>query len=82
MVEGARDDDAALTEFDGNTMTPKNNIWGINKTLNDIAEKSKDDKWKPLPTIGGDLADALKIDIFNLDAKLNYYLNLYGVNKG
>ena len=82
LVEGARDDDAALTEFDGNTMTPKNNIWGINKTLNDIAEKSKDDKWKPLPTIGGDLADALKIDIFNLDAKLNYYLNLYGVNKG
>lgn len=82
LVEGARDDDAALTLFDRTTMTPKNNVWGINKTLNDIAEKSKDDQWKPLPTIGGDLADALKIDIFNLDAKLNYYLNLYGVNKG
>lgn len=82
LVEGARDDDASLTNFDKKTMTPKNNVWGINKTLNDIAKESKDEKWKELPTISGELADALKIDISNLNAKLDYYLNLYGVNKG
>lgn len=82
LVEGARDDDASQTNFDRETMTPKNNIWGINKTLNDIAKTSKDEKWKELPTISGELADALKIDISNLNAKLDYYLNLYGINKG
>ena len=82
LVEGSRDDDASQTNFDKETMTPKNNIWGINKTLNDIAKASKDEKWKELPTISGELADALKIDISNLNAKLDYYLNLYGVNKG
>ena len=82
LVEGARDDDASQTNFDRETMAPKNNIWGINKTLNDIAKTSKDEKWKELPTISGELADALKIDISNLNAKLDYYLNLYGINKG
>ena len=61
----------------------ENGTCGVDiETLNDIAKTSKDEKWKELPTISGELADALKIDISNLNAKLDYYLNLYGINKG
>ena len=84
IVEGARTDNAALTMFDtnSNTLSPKDNIWGINKVLNDIAAESGDDSWEELPTIAGTMADALYTDIQSLKTKLNYYKTLYGINKG
>ena len=82
ISEGARTDDASLVMFDNQTVSPKDNIWGINKTLNDVAKQSKDKEWEELPTISKPLADALFVDLQSLKSKLNYYKTLYGINKG
>ena len=82
IVSGARTDDAALTMVDENTLQPKDNIWGINKTLNDIAKASKDDSWKDLPAISGSVADAIYTDIHSIKGRLDYYKTLYGINRG
>ena len=81
IAEGARTDDASLVMFDNN-LKPKDNIWGINKTLNDVAKASGDKEWEELPTISTPIADALLADIVALRAKLQYYKTLSGINKG
>ena len=81
IAEGARTDDASLVMFDNN-LKPKDNIWGINKTLNDVAKAGGDKKWEELPTISTPVADALLADIITLRAKLQYYKTLSGINKG
>lgn len=81
IAEGARTDDVSLVMFDNN-LKPKDNIWGINKTLNDVAKVSGDKEWKELPTISTPVADALSADIITLRAKLQYYKTLSGINKG
>ena len=81
IAEGARTDDASLVMFDNN-LKPKDNIWGINKTLNDVAKASGDKEWEELPTISTPVADALLADIITLRAKLQYYKTLSGINKG
>lgn len=81
IAEGARTDDASLVMFDNN-LKPKDNIWGINKTLNDVAKASGDKEWEELPTISTPVADALLADIVALRAKLQYYKTLSGINKG
>ena len=81
IAEGARTDDASLVMFDNN-LKPKDNIWGINKTLNDVAKASGDKEWEELPTISTPVADALLADIIALRAKLQYYKTLSGINKG
>ena len=81
IAEGARTDDASLVMFDNN-LKPKDNIWGINKTLNDVAKASEDKEWEELPTISTPVADALLADIITLRAKLQYYKTLSGINKG
>lgn len=84
ITEGARSDDATLIKFNvqNNTVTTKDNIWGINATLNDVAKRSGDKEWEELPTIEGATADALFVDIHSLRQKLQYYKTLYGINKG
>lgn len=81
IAEGARTDDASLVMFDNN-LKPKDNIWGINKILNDVAKISGDKEWEELPTISTPVADALLADIITLRAKLQYYKTLSGINKG
>lgn len=81
IAEGARTDDISLVMF-GDNLKPKDNIWGINKTLNDVAKSSKDKDWEELPTISTPVADALLADIISLKSKLQYYKTLSGINKG
>jgi hypothetical protein len=34
-------------------------LWGINKTINDVAKKSKTEDWEDLPTFSGNAADVI-----------------------
>lgn len=82
MVEGARTDDAGLEVIDTKTGKAKDNIWGINVTLNQVAEETHPEDWEKLPEISGQVADALLVDIRALQSKLLYYTTLYGINQG
>ena len=82
IAEGARSDNADLKVFDDKSGTPRDNIFGINKTLNDVAHSSKDESWEELPTISGEVADNLLLDIRSLKEQIEYYKTLYGINVG
>lgn len=80
MVEGARTDDAGLELIDPKSGKVKDNIWGINATLNQVGKEANE--WEDLPEIDGTAADAILVDIRSMQSKLMYYTTLYGINQG
>lgn len=80
MVEGARTDGAGLELIDPKSGKVKDNIWGINATLNQVGKEANE--WEDLPEIDGTAADAILVDIRAMQSKLMYYTTLYGINQG
>lgn len=63
----------------------KSNIWGINRTLNEVHSKSpkiENDTWQDLPEIDGSTADMMITDARSIKKLLNVYKRLYNINEG
>ena len=63
----------------------KSNIWGINRTLNEIHSKSpklENDPWVDLPEIEGEIADMMIADARSIEKLLITYKKLYNINEG
>lgn len=78
-LEGARTD----------TVDPfnviKTNVWGINKVLNEVHQKTpkiEDDPWVDLPEIDGDLANMMLMDARSIKNLLLSYKKLFNINRG
>ena len=67
-------------DFDQNQISQ--NLWGINKTINDVAKKSKTEDWEDLPTFSGNAADAILQDIHLISQRLNMAFKINAINKG
>jgi len=63
----------------------RSNIWGINKTLNEIHAKSpkiENDTWQDLPEIEGKVADMMLLDARSIKKLLLNYKRLFNINEG
>lgn len=87
-LEGARTDTVDPFKVGVNTRgeaIDKSNIWGINRTLNEVHAKSpkiENDTWQDLPEIDGATADMMITDARSIKKLLNTYKRLYNINEG
>lgn len=87
-IEGARVDtvDPFKVSMDSNNrVVDESNIWGINKTLNEVHQKSpkiENDIWEDLPEVEGNVANMMLQDVQGIKNLLLSYKRLYKINKG
>lgn len=88
-IEAAKTTGAGLNmsedEKTGMMIRPDFNLFGINKTINDINKlvpKKEGQKYNDLVTIDGETADALEQDLNLYDKTLGFYTDLYNINAG
>ena len=88
-LEGARTDNVDPFRLRTNRETGEiedaYDVWGINKTLNDIhraSPKIENDPWEDLPEIDGRIADMLILDAKSIKNLLKTYQKLYNINQG
>ena len=87
-LEGARVDTVDPFKIDINadgTVTDKSNVWGINKTINEVHAKSpkvEGEEWVDLPEIEGSVADMMIEDAKRLKDYLHTSAQLYSINQG
>lgn len=87
-LEGARTDTGGIRSDTVETLAgsairgEKNNVFGINATLNELAKKMKTENWKELPEISGEIADMMLTDAYSIKRKIEFYQELYGINNG
>ena len=84
-LEGARTD--TVDPFKINTTTGKTeeNLWGINKVLNEVhakAPKIDGDTWEDLPEIDGNTANMMLMDARSIKSLLQSYKKLFDINRG
>jgi hypothetical protein len=78
-LEGARTDTGGIRSDTVETLAgsairgEKNNVFGINATLNELAKKMKTENWKELPEISGEIADMMLTDAYSIKRKIEFY---------
>jgi hypothetical protein len=88
-LEGARTDNVDPFRLRTNRETGEiedaSDVWGINKTLNDVhraSPKLENDPWEDLPEIDGRVADMMILDAKSIKNLLKTYQKLYNINQG
>lgn len=84
-LEGARTDTVDPFKINATTGATEENLWGINKVLNEVhakAPKIEDDVWEDLPEIDGDTANMMLMDARSIKTLLQSYKKLFDINRG
>ena len=83
-IHAARVDNAGyspITLLQYDKEATSQNLWGINKTLNDVAKRNGNKEFKELPTIDGKVADAILQDIHLISQRLNVVFKINSINQ-
>ena len=84
-LEGARTDTVDPFRINPSTGETSENLWGINKVLNEVhakAPKIENDTWEDLPEIDGDTANMMLLDARSIKSLLQSYKKLFDINRG
>lgn len=84
-LEGARTDTVDPFRVNPSTGNTEENLWGINKVLNEVhakAPKIENDTWEDLPEIDGDTANMMLMDARSIKSLLQSYKKLFDINRG
>lgn len=84
-LEGARTDTVDPFKVNSSTGNTEENLWGINKVLNEVHAKApriENDIWEDLPEIDGDTANMMLMDARSIKSLLQSYKKLFNINRG
>ena len=84
-LEGARTDTVDPFRINPSTGNSEENLWGINKVLNEVhakAPKIENDTWEDLPEIDGNTANMMLMDARSIKSLLQSYKKLFDINRG
>ena len=84
-LEGARTDTVDPFRINPTTGNTEENLWGINKVLNEVhakAPKIEHDTWEDLPEIDGNTANMMLMDARSIKSLLQSYKKLFDINRG
>lgn len=84
-LEGARTDTIDPFRINSTTGNTEENLWGINKVLNEVhakAPKIEHDTWEDLPEIDGNTANMMLMDARSIKSLLQSYKKLFDINRG
>ena len=84
-LEGARTDTVDPFRINSTTGNTEENLWGINKVLNEVhakAPKIEHDTWEDLPEIDGNTANMMLMDARSIKSLLQSYKKLFDINRG
>ena len=84
-LEGARTDSVDPFRVNPTTGNTEENLWGINKVLNEVhakAPKIENDTWEDLPEIDGNTANMMLMDARSIKSLLQSYKKLFDINRG
>lgn len=84
-LEGARTDTVDPFRINLSTGESSENLWGINKVLNEVhakAPKIENDTWEDLPEIDGNAANMMLLDARSIKSLLQSYKKLFDINRG
>ena len=82
-IEASKNDNVSFqTQFNNKGFADTSELWGFNKTLNEINEKNKTENWEKLPELDSNTANLILQDINIIYNKLNSVKNLYELAQG
>lgn len=82
-IEASKNDNVSFqTQFNNEGFVDTSELWGFNKTLNEINEKNKTENWEKLPELDSNTANLILQDINIIYNKLNSVKNLYELAQG